>query len=331
MVLFVGALQPVDPQAIAWPYLQMPPAPKKQEKVPIVPRLIATSATVTMLEASPQRIVAAREQPQRIVDFRQHVLNLTSGVDIRPHDFKGALGAAGSGGAPWQAPTAFVWVHEDPTGAKHTRVAKRARRCSSSVGNSSDGGGSSSCGGPSFEAGSLVVVECEAGSAGRGKGRRTWPTGAYAATITQPPDAAGLVHLHFEAATSGQVDIVAASCCELQRYHFCYCNQPGAGRMFLCCECDTWVHSSCEGMAPKAAAYVEKHRDLFVCRSCKDDEAKPDRLTTGSVFSGASPEAHVFFDLANAGLVAKPDYRWSVEFDDVATGACHRCCGLLTN
>ena len=51
---------------------------------------------------------------------------------------------------------------------------------------------------------SLVVVECEAGSAGRGEGRRTWPTGAYAATIIQPPDAAGLVHLHFEAATSGQ-------------------------------------------------------------------------------------------------------------------------------
>ena len=104
------------------------------------------SATVTMLEASPERIVTAREQPQRIVDFRQHVLNLTSGVDIRPHDFKGAFGAAGSGGAPWQAPTAFVWVHEDPTGAKHTRVAKRARRCSSSVGNSSDGGGSSRLG-----------------------------------------------------------------------------------------------------------------------------------------------------------------------------------------
>ena len=131
MVLFVGALQPVGPQAIAGPYLQMARASKNSKR----------SAAVTMLEASPERIVAAREQPQRIVDFRQHVLNLTSGVDIRPHDFKGAFGAAGSGGAPWQAPTAFVWVHEDPTGAKHTRVAKRARRCSSSVGNSSDGGG----------------------------------------------------------------------------------------------------------------------------------------------------------------------------------------------
>ena len=32
------------------------------------------SATVTMLEASPERIVAAREQPQRIVDFRLYVL-----------------------------------------------------------------------------------------------------------------------------------------------------------------------------------------------------------------------------------------------------------------
>ena len=78
------------------------------------------SATVTMLEASPERIVAARGQPQRIVDFRQHVLNvlnlmITSGVDIRPHDFKRAFGAAGSGRAPWQAPTAFVWVHEART------------------------------------------------------------------------------------------------------------------------------------------------------------------------------------------------------------------------
>ena len=60
---------------------------------------------------------------------------------------------------------------EGPTGAKHTHVAKRARRCSTSVGNSSDGGGSSSCVGQSFEVGSLVVVECEAGSSDRGKGR----------------------------------------------------------------------------------------------------------------------------------------------------------------
>ena len=80
----------------------------------------------------------AREQPQRIVDFRQHVLNLTSGVGTRSHDFKGAFGAVGNGRAPWQAPTAFVWVHEDPIGAvgkacAEVEVAARATRQMPSV------------------------------------------------------------------------------------------------------------------------------------------------------------------------------------------------------